>query len=92
MTELRQMYPRLYQTIKFVGSLIVAALVLAFTVTPMELLIHWNEVRGLNRLDSVGQLVPFTLAAGQLLHIVYRISLGSEDETQAGTDQHKKGM
>lgn len=85
------MYPRLYQTIKFVGSLLAAALVLAFTVTPMELLIHWNEIRGLNRLDSVGQLVPFILAAGQLLHIVYRISLGGEDEIEGGTDQQKKG-
>lgn len=90
-TEFAEEYPRLYRTLKFVGLLFIAALALAFTVTPMELLIHWNEVRGLDRLDSVGQLVPFMLAAGQLIHVVYRIFLGSEEDAHQAINAHKKG-
>jgi hypothetical protein len=41
-------------------------------VVPTELVLHWNKVRGVYQLDSVGQLIPFILGLGQLLDVLYR--------------------
>lgn len=46
-----------------------AVILLAMTGPSFELTIRWNQIRGVNSLDSVGQLVPFMLSLGQLIHI-----------------------
>ena len=57
------------------GFLIQAAVTalasLALMVPAVELSIQWNQIRGVQALDSVGQLVPFILALGQFAHVAY---------------------
>ncbi|KAB5554460.1 hypothetical protein GE09DRAFT_128712 [Coniochaeta sp. 2T2.1] len=89
-SELRTKHPGLHKTLKCIGALFLAGLSLTITVTPMELLIKWNHVHGLDRLDSVGQLVPFILSAGQLVHVLYGIVTGAE-EVKRGSILHEQG-
>lgn len=36
-----------------------------------ELTIQWNEIKGVQKLDSVGQLIPFCLGTGGLLRVTW---------------------
>jgi hypothetical protein len=36
-----------------------------------ELTIQWNEIKGVQQLDSVGQLIPFCLGTGGLLRVIW---------------------
>lgn len=62
-----------------------AGLVLAVTIPPFELTIRWNKIRGVDRLDSVGQLVPFMLSLGQFIHILYSIARGKDSVRRQDT-------
>ncbi|KAK3386010.1 hypothetical protein B0H63DRAFT_190581 [Podospora didyma] len=46
---------------------------MAFFIHAVELQIQWNNIRGVQRLDSVGQLIPFLLSVGMLGHVLYSI-------------------
>lgn len=39
----------------------------------IELQLKWNDIRDVQRLDTVGQLVPFLSSLGMLVHVVYSI-------------------
>ena len=47
-------------------------------VAAVEMQIKWNDIRGVHRLDSPGQLIPFLLSLGQLLHVSYSILRGQD--------------
>jgi hypothetical protein len=47
-------------------------------VCTVELSIRWNEIRGVQSLDSVSQLVPFIVAVGQLAHVIYNAARGKD--------------
>ncbi|KAF2499626.1 hypothetical protein BU16DRAFT_278437 [Lophium mytilinum] len=59
---------------QFLGAIMYYGFASIFTIMPAELTIKWNKVRGVNRIDSVSQLVPFVLGLGQLLDVLYRIA------------------
>jgi len=67
-----------YRLFRATGS---ALVFLAIMIPPTELQIQWNEIRGVQTLDSVGQLVPFIMALGQLAHVLYSTlrSVGNDD-------------
>jgi len=48
-----------------------ACVFLGMITISVELQIRWNEIRHVQSLDSVGQLVPFIMALGQLVHVAY---------------------
>lgn len=48
-----------------------SAIYLALMVPSAELQIRWNQIHGVQALDSVGQLVPFIMALGQFVHVAY---------------------
>ncbi|KAF2810533.1 uncharacterized protein BDZ99DRAFT_476685 [Mytilinidion resinicola] len=58
---------------QLLGAIMYYAFASIFTILPAELTIKWNKVKGVNRIDSVSQLVPFVLGLGQLLDVLYRI-------------------
>jgi hypothetical protein len=62
-----------------------AGFLLAVTVPPFELTIRWNQIRGVNSLNSVGQLVPFMLSVGQLIHILYSMARGKDSPLRKNT-------
>ncbi|KAM0209041.1 hypothetical protein ACHAQD_011355 [Fusarium lateritium] len=47
-------------------------------VTSVELQIKWNQIRNVQSLGSVSQLVPFIVALGQFVHIAYRTIRGDD--------------
>ena len=62
-------------------------LLVALTAPSAELSIGWHEMRGVQALDSVGQLVPLISALGQLAHAVYSTLHGKiyvKDEGEMG--------
>ncbi|KAM0339572.1 hypothetical protein ACHAPU_010872 [Fusarium lateritium] len=48
-----------------------ACLFTGIMVISVELQIQWNQIRNVQSLGSVSQLVPFIIALGQLTHIAY---------------------
>jgi len=50
-----------------------AGLLISAFAPAIEMELKWNEIRDIQRLDTVGQLVPFCLSVGMLLHVVYSI-------------------
>jgi hypothetical protein len=83
--EARMKYRIAFIVLDFFRAMAGAGLLLAFTVPPFELVIRWNQIRGVDRLDSVGQLVPFMLSLGQLIHIIYSILRGKDDVRRKNT-------
>lgn len=83
--DARAKYRITFIVLDFVRALLGAGILLAFTVPPFELVIKWNQIRGVDRLDSVGQLVPFMLSLGQLIHIIYSILRGKDDVRRKNT-------
>ena len=55
--------PRLVRVLVYIFTvgivMAVAVISLFVTVPAIELMIHWNDIQGVQRLDSVGQLAPF---------------------------------
>ena len=47
-------------------------------IPAIEMQIKWNGIRGVNRLDSPGQLIPLLLSLGQLVHVLYSIMRGQD--------------
>ncbi|KAM0314825.1 hypothetical protein ACHAPQ_011729 [Fusarium lateritium] len=47
-------------------------------VTSVELQIKWNQIRNVQSLGSVSQLVPFIVALGQFVHIAYSTIRGDD--------------
>lgn len=58
------------QTLNLVQSVVTATGVVVAT----ELTIKWNNVTGLNSLDSAGQLIPFVIGLGILVRVFYVFS------------------
>ncbi|KAM7202193.1 hypothetical protein V8F33_002910 [Rhypophila sp. PSN 637] len=53
--------------------LLVNGIFLSTVVPVVELQIQWNDIQGLQSVDSVGQLTPLVLSVGMLLHVLYSI-------------------
>ncbi|KAK4442877.1 hypothetical protein QBC34DRAFT_431201 [Podospora aff. communis PSN243] len=69
-----------------------AGLLIATFAPAIELELKWNDIRDVQRLDTVGQLVPFSLSVGMLLHVVYTIfrqkdAFEEDDEATPATRQ-----
>ncbi|KAK0745829.1 hypothetical protein B0T18DRAFT_410248 [Schizothecium vesticola] len=54
------------------------SLFLVVILVSVELQVHWNSIRGVQSLDSVSQLIPFIVALGQLVHVVYTTVRGKD--------------
>ncbi|KAK3328802.1 hypothetical protein B0H66DRAFT_539370 [Apodospora peruviana] len=53
--------------------ILLSGIILSVFVPAIEMMIKWNDIRGVQRLDSVGQLAPFLLSTGMLVHVLYSI-------------------
>lgn len=51
---------------------------LALITIAVELPIQWNEIRNVQSLGSVSQLVPFIVALGQFIHVAYTTIRGKD--------------
>lgn len=58
------------QLLNMVQSVATATVVVVAT----ELTIQWNDITGLNSLDSAGQLIPFVIGSGILVRVIYVFS------------------
>ena len=69
-------------------------LVLTMLVLQVELTIAWNHVRGLQRLDTVGQLIPCILGVGGLLQVLWGkgkgVVRGVDERVEAGVGAEQR--
>ncbi|KAM7205775.1 hypothetical protein V8F20_003008 [Naviculisporaceae sp. PSN 640] len=59
--------------------LLIAGIFLSSIVPAVERQIQWNDIQGVQTVDSVGQLAPLILAVGMLLHVLYSIFRGKDE-------------
>ena len=64
---------------KSIGSMALWFVILTSGLVPtVEMGIKWNDIRGVQKLDSPGQLIPLLLSLGQLVHVLYSILRGQD--------------
>ncbi|ORY09095.1 hypothetical protein BCR34DRAFT_383813 [Clohesyomyces aquaticus] len=56
-----------YQIFDTVSKLLIATTIVSAT----ELCIHWNQISGVNSINSAGQTIPLVIGIGNLVRIIY---------------------
>lgn len=72
------------------SSFLLFCFISGLSVVPTELVIHWNNIQGVNQLDTVSQLLPFILGLGQFIDVLYRSykkSRHGQEEAAEGDDE-----
>ena len=73
--DVQVMFTGFVKQVKFQFSIMLlfgSVFMITFVALSAELPIMWNNIRGVNSLKPVGQLVPFIVAIGQLLNVIYQ--------------------
>ena len=73
--DVQVMFTGFVKQVKFQFSVMLlfgSVFMITFVALSAELPIMWNNIREVNSLKPVGQLVPFIVAIGQLLNVVYQ--------------------
>lgn len=62
----------------------IGTVVLTIFVTGVELLIRWNHIQRVNRIDSTGQLLPLVVSLGTLISLIWRGILAAGNAVKGG--------
>lgn len=64
---------------------------LAIFVAGVELIIKWNHIQGVDRIDSTGQLLPFVVSLGTLISLIWRGVIAAGNATK-GEETYEVGV
>jgi hypothetical protein len=64
--------------------------VFAVLIAAVELTIQWNEVDGINNIDTAAQTIPLILSAGIVIRVLFLLYVGTEEDSSSDEDEHTR--